>query len=156
MDEWGDGVPMLRSGEDPTVWSITLQLPFTFNDFCVYGMFQFRYQIGFGPDGSDGVYSEGSGERTEQRLKNHFYHTFRPDYRNTRFRNTQMMGPKAVIQAFLRCEVEQLKSGSIDLPEALSRFSDLCECNSGAARGHVEEVFEEEIELVDRTVSTIV
>jgi hypothetical protein len=152
MSAWGEGIGMERSPENSSIWSISLHLPFTRNDFHVSGMFQFHFEI-VNSDGS--IVVEGQGERTEQRVRNHFFYPFRPDYRLPMFRYATALSPKQWYQTFVANEKGLLKSGRIYLDEALDRNNDLFECCNGCVRVHAEQCFEDEIDVVDETVSRV-
>ncbi len=145
MSGWGVGVRMNQDPTNPFIFLVKLVLPFTFEDACALGMFQFRYEI-VTPTGE--IVPEGQGERTENRIRPHFFHSFRPDYLSSRFRNVFMVTVKDAFQGFVQREIALLKIGHITAKEALSRFVDLLECmGGGVARMHVEEIFEDEIQV---------
>jgi hypothetical protein len=62
MSDWQDGVAMSPTPENPYIWSVTLDLPFTLADASIYGVFKFRYEILT----SSGKIEEGQIERSEQ------------------------------------------------------------------------------------------
>ncbi len=146
MSACNGGVEMVMVNGNPLIWSVSLHLPFSMTDFCVSGMFQFHYEIVRGTE----VIVESQGERTEQRLKRHFFHSYRPDMRV--FRHAYPLIPKVVVQSFVLAEVSLLKSNAISLGEAICRFHDLADSCVGCNRLHVEEAFEDALDIVEETV----
>ena len=149
MSAFTDGIPMVIEDGNQCVWTISLHLPFTLTDYHINGMFQFHYEIVM-TDGA--IIPEGQGERTEQKLRHHFFHAFRPDYRVPAFRYTTAMPPKTWFQSFIVAQKTMLKTGTVSLYDAVGMFSELFDCCVGAARVHVEECFEDEIDIVEDTV----
>jgi hypothetical protein len=150
MSEWADGVPMEQDISDSSVWTITLNLPFAMSDNWPAGLFEFRYEIVSGSDGA--VITEGQFDRTEPKLRSHFYHTFRPNYRVARFRNAAYLQGKAAFLSFLNVELSQHKDGLSSAREFMGRYRDLAECLTGTMRIHVEELLESEIAKAERQV----
>lgn len=147
LSAWNDGVPMVAESDNRQIWSVTVELPFTMADFWNLGMFQYQYEIVSG----SGVIREGQAERSEQRLKSHFYHAFRPNFKNARQSRLTALPPKVIIEAFVSHEILGLKSGSMELKDFVDRFTNLSSSVIGN-RGFVEDLFDEEIEEADKEV----
>jgi len=70
----GLGVAMTpHPRSDGTLWELTLELPFSLVDSCLFGMFQFSYKVVHSETGLVAV-SEGAPVRKENSMQPHFYH----------------------------------------------------------------------------------
>jgi hypothetical protein len=151
MSASNGGIPMVMENDSRLVWSVTLTLPFSITDFSVNGMFQFHYEIYNSND--ELVSVEGQGERTEQRLRTYFFHSFRPNLKVARFRTINSLTPKANFQGFVREEISALKAKRLNYVDAFSRLVDIYDCCTGCAKVHMEELYEDEIDVVEAAVS---
>ena len=75
--------------------------------------------------------------RTEDRLQPHFYHVFRNNISEPRFRGWATPSGKEVIQQLASSLLDGLREGDFDIREFLSRFKCAAGDVSGAQRSHV-------------------
>jgi hypothetical protein len=144
---------MAQDELDSNVWKLDVNLPFTAADFHTYGLFSYKYEI---VSANEGTISEGQNERTESKLRRHFYHTFKPNYKFQRFRNATAILARDAVQFFVRKELTLFDLDMITSVQTIQRFTDIVGCFAGSNRAVIEDLFEDAIDEATRKVLNII
>lgn len=105
-------VEMFPSIHNPTIFTAAVTLPYALTDNHIYGLFHYQYVL----VSSGERIPEGQPQRSDQQLKQRYFHCFRPNYTNSRFRNITISPSIENLRAyinFLLSEVEITKSISL-------------------------------------------
>lgn len=142
MTSWGEGLELVAVPGQPFIRQVSLHLPYSIHDFCHLGMFKYRYEI---HDGNNVI--KEIAERSEKQIKLHFFNSFVQTYTDKRYRGIAAVTPKKAFQTFILSEFDLLNNNSIGTNLLFERFSNLVDCFPTSHRNHVEELFEDDIDI---------
>ena len=146
-------VDMFPSIHNPTIFTAAVTLPYALTDNHIYGLFHYQYVL----VSSGERILEGQSQRSDQQLKQRYFHVFRPNYSNSRFRNTTLPSNVANLRTyinFLLSEVEITKS--IPLCSVLHVAKDLFKDFPEATRQAPESVLGAYVDECGREVVYII
>lgn len=151
MGAWreGEGIVMNQANDNPLLWFVDVNLPFTMTDSATFGLFQFRYQI---ISAKDGIIIEGQGERIETNVRKSYYHVFRSNYYFPRFRGWVANTGPVVMKHLLKHELLLFRNGVTSTDQFLGIHHDITESVSECRRDVGEELFEEYLGELEREV----
>ena len=136
----GPGVPMVRSEDDPSVWSVEVELPIGMTETHFTGMFDYRFAI---ETARGAVIEEGAVAKSAKAMYTHFYHNCRTNYHQPRLKQSNMIANDDAFVRLMRREILQLDIGAISLRDCLLRVQGIKEGLVGVVRSDVEELFDQ-------------
>lgn len=153
MGRWEQSIELTQSTINRNIWTVELEMPLNMSDTSLLGIFHYKYEI---ESARDGRISEGQFERSETKMRKHFFHFFRPNYSHSRFRMLQPVSPVHTFEQFLSEILIKLKRNDFSLRKFMRMYMDLMECLPHVQRAVLEHYFNTflEEELIETVTSS--